>query len=135
MKKPILIFFLIPLLGVTQNQPTLNTEKEIIVEPNSLLLIDNLSIIGDRDTKPSELNFNFNELPLPIPIIDNSEIQQKISLRTFERILESAKNDENIKGIYLNIENVTISFNKAEKVREMLLKFKNVKPIYSFCDI
>ena len=55
-----------------------NTEKEIIVEPNSLLLIDNLSIIGDRDTKPSELNFNFNELPLPIPIIDNSEIQQKI---------------------------------------------------------
>ena len=111
-----------------------NTEKKIIVEPNSLLLIDNLSIIGDRDTKPSELNFNFNELPLPIPIIDNSEIQQKISLRTFERILESAKNDENIKGIYLNIENVTISFNKAEKVREMLLKFKNVKPIYSFSE-
>ncbi len=40
MKKPILIFFLIPLLGFTQNQPTLNTEKEIITISQNR--IDNL---------------------------------------------------------------------------------------------
>ena len=110
-------------------------EEVINVEENSLLHINNLSIIGDRDTKPSDLNFNLNDIPLPLPLIDNSDLEQKISLQTFERVIESAKNDDKIKGIYLNVENVSLSFNKVEKVRSILEGFKKDKPIYSFSNI
>ena len=110
-------------------------EEVIIVEENSLLHINNLSIIGDRDTEPSDLNFDLNVIPLPLPLIDNSELEQKISLQTFKRVIESAKNDDKIKGIFLNVENVSLSFNKVEKVRSILEDFKKNKPIYSFSNI
>ena len=110
-----------------------DTEEEVIISENSLLYIDNLSLIGDRDTKPDELNFDFN-IPLPLPLIDNSQTE-KISLSTFKNIINKAADDDKIKGIYLNIENVSISFNKAEKVREILEEFKKKKPIYSYADV
>ena len=110
-----------------------DTEEEVIISENSLLYIDNLSLIGDRDTKPDELNFDFN-IPLPLPLIDNSQTE-KISLLTFKNIINKAAVDDKIKGIYLNIENVSISFNKAEKVREILEEFKKKKPIYSYADV
>ena len=91
-------------------------EEVITVKNNSLLQIDNLSIIDDRDTKPSELNFDFGDIPLPFPLLDNSDLEQKMSLKTFERVISSAKEDDKIKGIYLNIENASISYNKIEKV-------------------
>ena len=52
-----------------------DTEYEVIISENILLYIDNLSVIGDRDTKADELNFDF-EIPLPLPIIDNSETEK-----------------------------------------------------------
>lgn len=110
-----------------------DTEEEVIISENSLLYIDNLSLIGDRDTKPDELNFDFN-IPLPLPLIDNSQTE-KISLSTFKNIINKAADDDKIKGIYLNVENVSISFNKAEKVREILEEFKKKKPIYSYADV
>ena len=110
-----------------------NTEEEIYVSKNSLLHINNLNVIGDRDTKADELDLNF-EIPLPLPLIDNKKTE-KISLRTFESIINKAAEDENIKGIYLNVENVGISFNKAEKVRNILEEFKKKKPIYSYADL
>ena len=110
-----------------------NTEEEIYVSKNSLLHINNLNVIGDRDTKADELDLNF-EIPLPLPLIDNKKTE-KISLRTFESIINKAVEDENIKGIYLNVENVGISYNKAEKVRNILEEFKKKKPIYSYADL
>ena len=88
------LFMIIFLISIVSALFSSETEKEVTIEPNSLLYINNLSIIGDRDTKPSELDFNLNELPLPIPILDNSNTQQKISLKSFESILESAKDDD-----------------------------------------
>ncbi len=110
-----------------------NTQEEISVSENSLLHINNLNLIDDRDTKEDELNLNF-DIPLPIPIVDNKQTE-KISLITFENIINKAVEDENIKGIYLNVENVGISFNKAEKVRDILEEFKKKKPIYSYADL
>ncbi len=110
-----------------------NTQEEISVSENSLLHINNLNLIDDRDTKADELNLNF-DIPLPIPIVDNKQTE-KISLITFENIINKAVEDENIKGIYLNVENVGISFNKAEKVRDILEEFKKKKPIYSYADL
>ena len=102
-----------------------STKEEITVSKNSLLYIDNLNVIGDRDTKADELDLNF-DIPLPLPILDNNKTE-KISLITFEKIINKAADDDNIKGIYLNVENVCISFNKAEKVRHILEEFKKKK--------
>ena len=111
-----------------------STNEEIVVEENTLLFIDDLNIIGDRDTKPEELNFDF-EVPLPIPILEKNKSKQKISINTFKNIIEKASKDDNIKGLYLNLENVFISFNKAEKVRDILEDFKKKKPIYSYAEL
>ena len=128
------IFLIIMILSFISALLSPDTEEKITVKPKSILHIDNLSIIDDRNSKPSDLKFNF-EIPLPIPLIDNSKIEEKISLRTFERIITSAKNDENIEAIYLNFNNVSISFNKAEKVRNILKEFKESKPIYSYSEL
>ena len=112
---------------------TPSTKEEITVSKNSLLYINNLNIIGDRDTKGDELDLNF-DIPLPLPILDNNQTE-KISLLTFENIITKAADDDNIEGIYLNVENVGISFNKAEKVRDILEEFKRKKPIYSHADL
>ena len=112
---------------------TPSTKEEITVSKNSLLYINNLNIIGDRDTKGDELDLNF-DIPLPLPILDNNQTE-KISLLTFENIIKKAADDDNIEGIYLNVENVGISFNKAEKVRDILEEFKRKKPIYSHADL
>ena len=128
------IFLIIIIFSFISALLSPNTEEKITVKPKSILHIDNLSIIDDRNSKPSDLKFNF-KIPLPIPLFDNSKIEEKISLRTFERIITSAKNDENIKAIYLNFDNVSISFNKAEKVRSILKEFKESKPIYSYSEL
>ena len=128
------IFLIIIILSFISALLSPNTEEKITIKPKSILHIDNLSIIDDRNSKPSDLKFNF-EIPLPIPLFDNSKIEEKISLRTFERIITSAKNDENIEAIYLNFDNVSISFNKAEKVRSILKEFKESKPIYSYSEL
>ena len=128
------IFLIIIILSFISALLSPNTEEKITVKPKSILHIDNLSIIDDRNSKPSDLKFNF-KIPLPIPLFDNSKIEEKISLRTFERIITSAKNDENIEAIYLNFDNVSISFNKAEKVRSILKEFKESKPIYSYSEL
>jgi protease-4 len=110
-----------------------SSKEEISVSKNSLLYINNLNVIGDRDTKADELDLNF-DIPLPLPILDNNQTE-KISLITFENIINKAAEDDNIKGIYLNVDNVSISFNKAEKVRVILEEFKKKKPIYSYADL
>ena len=130
------IFLIIMILSFISALFSPDTEEKITVKPKSILHIDNLSIIADRDSKPSDFMFDFNiPIPLPIPLIDNSKIEEKISLRTFERIITSAKDDENIEAIYLNFDNVSISFNKAEKVRSILKEFKASKPIYSYSEL
>ena len=130
------IFLIIMILSFISALFSPDTEEKITVKPKSILHIDNLSIIDDRDSKPSDFMFDFNiPIPLPIPLIDNSKIEEKISLRTFERIITSAKDDENIEAIYLNFNNVSISFNKAEKVRSILKEFKESKPIYSYSEL
>ena len=59
-----------------------DSEEEVVVSDNSLLYIDNLSLIGDRDTKADELDFNF-EIPLPLPLIDNSQTEKIINMYTY----------------------------------------------------
>jgi protease-4 len=125
------IFLIIIFFSVLTSLFSNNKEEKIIVKEKSILHIDNLSIIDDRDLKASDLNL---DIEIPIPLLQNQKIGEKISLRTFERIINSAKDDEKIKAIYLNFNTISISFNKLEKVRNILKNFKEDKPIYSYSE-
>ncbi len=127
-------FILIIIFSVLSSVLSSNKEEKVIIKKNSLLFIDDLNIIGDRDINGDDLDFNFN-IPLPIPILNNSIKKDKISIKTFENIITKAADDNNITGIFLNLENVGISFNKAVKVRNILENFKLKKPIYSYADL
>lgn len=127
-------FILIIIFSVLSSVLSSNKEEKVIIKKNSLLFIDDLNIIGDRDINGDDLDFNFN-IPLPIPILNNSIKKDKISIKTFENIITKAADDNNITGIFLNLENVGISFNKAVKVRNILENFQLKKPIYSYADL
>ena len=103
----------------------------IEVKENSILFIDDINIIGDRDLKGDDLDIN---LGFSLPGLNEDLNKEKISLRTFKTLIDSAKNDENIKSIVLNLDNALIPFNKLKQVRDILSSFREVKPIYSHSD-
>ena len=100
----------------------------IEVKENSILFIDDINIIGDRDLKGDDLDIN---LGFSLPGLNEDLNKEKISLRTFKTLIDSAKNDENIKSIVLNLDNALIPFNKLKQVRDILSSFREVKAIYS----
>jgi protease IV len=125
------IFFIIIFFSVLTALFSDNKDEKILVKEKSILHIDNLSIIDDRDLKASDVNL---DIEIPIPLLQSQKIGEKISLRTFERIIDYAKDDKKIEAIYLNFNAISISFNKLEKVRSILKNFKEVKPIYSYSE-
>ena len=108
-------------------------DKSDIVEvkENSILFIDDISIIGDRDLKGNDLDIDFG---FSLPGLSEDLNKEKISLRTFKILIDSAKNDNNIKSIVLNLEDASIPFNKLKQVRDILSSFRELKPIYSHSD-
>ena len=103
----------------------------IEVKENSILFIDDISIIGDRDLKGDDLDIDFG---FTLPGLNEDLNKEKISLRTFKILIDSAKNDNNIRSIVLNLEDASIPFNKLKQVRDILLSFRELKPIYSHSD-
>ena len=103
----------------------------IEVKENSILFIDDISIIGDRDLKGDDLDIDFG---FTLPGLDEDLNKEKISLRTFKILIDSAKNDNNIRSIVLNLEDASIPFNKLKQVRDILSSFRELKPIYSHSD-
>tara|TARA_B100001769_G_scaffold268720_1_gene257601 strand:+ start:1188 stop:2969 length:1782 start_codon:yes stop_codon:yes gene_type:complete len=107
-------------------------KSEIIeVKENSILFIDDISIIGDRDLKGDDLDIDFG---FTLPGLNEDLNKEKISLRTFKILIDSAKNDNNIRSIVLNLEDASIPFNKLKQVRDILSSFRELKPIYSHSD-
>ena len=103
----------------------------IELKENSILFIDDISIIGDRDLKGDDLDIDFG---FTLPGLNEDLNKEKISLRTFKILIDSAKNDDNIRSIVLNLEDASIPFNKLKQVRDILLSFRELKPIYSHSD-
>jgi len=103
----------------------------IEVKENSILFIDDISIIGDRDLKGDDLDIDFG---FTLPGLNEDLNKEKISLRTFKILIDSAKNDNNIRSIVLNLEDASIPFNKLKQVRDILSSFRELKPIYSHSD-
>ena len=102
----------------------LNSEKEEIVKPNSILTIDlaNTSIVERTVINPfQEIN------PL------SGEMEKTIELKQVLDNIEKAKTDDNIKGIYIKSSFVNAGLSQIEEIRNKLLEFKKTgKPIVSY---
>ena len=102
----------------------LNSEKEQIVKPNSILTIDlaNTSIVERSAINPfQEIN------PL------SGEMEKTIELKQVLDNIEKAKTDDNIKGIYIKSSFVNAGLSQIEEIRNKLLEFKKTgKAIVSY---
>ncbi|MEA3494784.1 MAG: signal peptide peptidase SppA [Bacteroidota bacterium] len=127
----IVIFFISILLVVgivsfVSNKATKQFDKEVVIEKGSILKIKLNKPIQERveDNPFSDVAFLSDEMNFPISlkdIIDN---------------IAKAKDDEKIKGIYLNLTAIPARFATLEEIRNALIDFKESKKfIYAYSDI
>ena len=109
----ILIVFLIP------------KEELVVVKDNSVLKIEFKDPILDRTSDNP-----FSDIDLL-----NSSTEGSVEFKDILDNIEKAKNDDKIKGIYLNFSSVNAGFSQIEEIRNKLLDFKESgKFIYSYAD-
>ena len=100
-------------------------EQVIIVKDNSVLKIEFNDQILDRISGNP-----FDDINL----LDFST-EGSVEFKDILDNIEKAKNDDKIKGIYLNFSSVNAGFSQIEEIRNKLLEFKeNGKFIYSYAD-
>lgn len=91
-----------------------DSKKEAKVEPNSVLLINFETPITDRSSNNPFENFNFSSM----------SGKKGIGLNDILENIEKAKYDENIKGIYIDLESVPAGIATIEEIRNKLIEFK-----------
>lgn len=113
----LLIFFIFfVLLFASVSGISSGTEKMIRTKPNSVLHITLNSDIPERTSKNPFRNFSF----------DYSQ-NHSVGLNDILANIEKAKNDKNIKGIYLDISSVAAGVATIEEIRNALIDFKQSK--------
>ena len=95
------------------------------IDENSVLVLDLKNPILDRKSDNPFENLNaFNITP-----------QSSIEMKELLDNIKSAKNNENIEGIYLNLSLVSAGFSQVEEIRNQLLDFKQSdKFIYAYSE-
>lgn len=104
-----------------------STEKEVVVENNSMLLIDlNRSLVDRSKNDP------FEDLELPSMFAS----VKTIGLDQILTSLEKAVSDDRIKGVYLDLSSISGGMASVEEIREALIAFKDScdKPVYACAD-
>lgn len=94
---------------------SMNSKKEIQIEPNTILKIDFKNPIVERKSTN----------PLDEISLTNSEQKKTIELKQVLDNIEKAKNDDNIQAIYLNASTINAGLSQTEEIRNKLLDFKS----------
>ena len=101
------------------------TETKIETKNNSVLFIDFKQQINDRTLDNPFSNFSFDALG-----------EKKIGLDKIVENIQAAKNDSNIKGIYLHLTSIEAGIAALEEIRNTLLDFKKSnKFIYAYSEM
>ena len=109
----VFIFYLIP------------KEEVVFVKDNSVLKIEFKDPVLDRTSDNP-----FSDIDLL-----NSSTEGSVEFKDILDNIEKAKNDDKIKGIYLNFSSVNAGFSQIEEIRNKLFDFKESgKFIYSYAD-
>ena len=94
-----------------------DSKKEAKVEPNSVLHINFEAQINDRSSNNPFENFDFGSM----------SGKQGIGLNDILENIEKAKTDDNIKGIYIDLQSVPAGIATIEEIRNKLIEFKESK--------
>jgi protease IV len=114
----ILSFFIFAGIG-----SALSSEDKVVIKEKSVLKL-NL----DRPIQEVGVENPFSELSFPFT--DNTDV---IGLKDIREALTYARNDDNIRGIYLQVEDPQAGLATLEEIRNELLEFKKSKKfIYSY---
>ena len=105
---------------------TFNNKKTITTKPNSILVINfsETKIVERKSENPFE---NLNP---------SGNVQKSMELKKILDNIEKAKNDENIKAIYINSSITSGGISQIEEIRNKLLEFKKTeKKIISYAEV
>lgn len=91
-----------------------SSEKQVVVKPNSILHIKLDRAIPERSSDNPFENFDFESLR-PMVVLGLNDIVKNI---------RDAKDDDNIKGIYLDLGSMAMGFGTLEEIRNAVLDFK-----------
>lgn len=91
-----------------------SSEKQVVVKPNSILHIKLDRAIPERSSDNPFENFDFESLR-PMVVLGLNDIVKNI---------RDAKDDDNIKGIYLDLGTMAMGFGTLEEIRNAVLDFK-----------
>lgn len=116
------IFLMFMLIGVLIS----SADKQVVVQNNSMLVIDLERQIVDRDPNDPFQDFNIPGFP----------VMRTIGLDQIFTSLENAASDDRIKGVYLKLSIVNGGMASVEEIRNALKTFKETsgKPIYAYGD-
>jgi len=102
-----------------------SADKEVKVEPNSILYVDLKQEIVDRSTDDPFSGFDFTSLQPNSPM----------GLNQILKAIANAKVDPNIKGVLLEIDAVNAGAATTEEIRNALIDFKSSgKFLYAYSD-
>ena len=122
MVSAVIVIVLLTIVAIT----IMSSEDEIVVKENSILTIDlsNTTVVERAPLNP------FGEINL------SGEVGKTIELKEVLDNIEKAKEDENIKGIYINTSILNAGLSQAEEIRNKLLEFKKTKkPIIAYSEV
>ncbi len=111
----IVLFFIF--VGVIASIASLADKKPPKIEPNSVLYMDFQQPITDRKIDNPFANFDFSNP-------EGSLKNQPIQFFDFISHIHKAKNDSNIKGIYIELKNLKVGLANLEEIRKSLIDFK-----------
>ncbi len=124
----IMIYSFIGLLifmGIMGSIVASSKNKDVKIEPNTVLYLKFDKQIVDRASDNPFENFNFQSM----------EPDPQIGLNKILANIKKAKKDENIKGVYLSLTHVPAGMATIEEIRNALLDFKESgKFVYTYAE-
>jgi len=101
-------------MGMIAGMIAMTQDKDVEVKPNSILHISWKTPIKDRGAENPFEGFDFNKM----------QSNKPIGLNTILKNLEKASNDDDIDGIFLDMETVPAGMATSQEIRNKLLEFK-----------
>lgn len=108
------LFFLF-LAGVSSSiMSGISKKEEVKVEANTVLKLDLSYAIPERTSEDPFANINFNTL----------EVSKQLGLNDILASIKAAKDDDNVKGLYLDLSTLPSGMATTEAIRKALIDFK-----------
>ena len=109
----LLVFFFL-MIGIMVSMISFSSKDEVKISEKSVLHIKLEGIITDRSSNNPFQEFNFSTM----------KSNKELGLNDILLNLKKAKNDPNIKGIYLDLGNISVGVSLLEEIRNGLIDFK-----------